>query len=283
VSLIREILPDEVYNLAAISDVATSFSSPFIVSQVDGVAVVSLLEGIKALGSAKTIKFYQASTSEMFGETAESPQTESTRFNPRSPYAISKLFAYWTVVNYREAYDVFAVNGILFNHESPRRAEHFVTQKIIAGLARNLVGVNCQIYLGNLDAKRDWGHAKDYVRAMWLMLQTDIPDDFVIATGKQFSVREFVSRACKCASLTIEWRGEGMDEVGVVNGKVVVVVDPINFRPTEVPSLMGCSRKAEAKLGWWPSIDLDELIREMLESELRALGSNVLVTTPMGG
>ena len=267
--IIEKIRPDEVYNLAAQSHVAVSFEMPEYTTDVDGVGTLRLLDAIKTLGLQAATRFYQASTSELFGLVREVPQSEQTPFYPRSPYAAAKLYAYWTVVNYREAYGMFACNGILFNHESPLRGETFVTRKITRGLSRIKVGLESCLFLGNLDAKRDWGHAKDYVEMQWLMLQQQKPVDYVIATGRQHSVREFVEAAATELDLPIRWRGSGVEEVGVdKKGNVIVAIDPRYFRPTEVESLLGDSSKAQLELGWKPRITFKELVEEMASSDL---------------
>jgi GDPmannose 4,6-dehydratase len=269
-NLIGTVQPDEIYNLAGQSDVSSSFDSPYLAYQVNGAAVLSLLEAVRVNGLGSRTRFYQASTSEMYG-TVDEPQSELSPFRPRSPYATSKLYAFWTVVNYRDAYGMFAVNGILFNHESPRRGDCFVTKKVVSGVARILGGHDHQILLGNLDARRDWGHAEDYVDAMWRMLQTDSPEDFVVATGIQYSVRDFVSKVFECASLPISWSGHGLEEIAVFNNRVVVRVTQQLMRPADVPSLRGCADKAHRILGWSPSITVDEMIHEMLAHEIESL------------
>ena len=267
--LIGEIQPDEVYNLAAQSHVAVSFEMPEYTANVDALGTLRILDAIKTLGLEKKTRFYQASTSELYGLVQEIPQSETTPFYPRSPYAVAKLFAYWTVVNYREAYGLFACNGILFNHESPLRGETFVTRKITRAMARIKLGIQETLYLGNLDAMRDWGHARDYVEMQWLMLQQEHPDDFVIATGKQHSVREFVELAAQECGLEISWKGSGVDEVGEdTNGRVIVAIDPRYFRPTEVETLLGDPSKAKAKLGWTPKTNFEELVIEMVRYDL---------------
>ena len=264
IKVLQETQPDEVYNLAAQSHVAVSFEMPEYTAEVDALGTLKLLEGIITLGMKDTTKFYQASTSELFGKVAETPQSETTPFYPRSPYAIAKLYAYWMVVNYREAYGLFACNGILFNHESPVRGETFVTRKITMALARIKLGKQDTLYLGNLDAKRDWGHARDYVEMQWLMLQQEVADDFVIATGVQYTVREFVSLAASILGIELNWVGEGLDEVGKDNsGRVIVSVDPRYFRPTEVDTLLGDASKAKRELGWEPKVSFEELVSEM--------------------
>jgi GDPmannose 4,6-dehydratase len=278
--IIQEVQPDEVYNLAAQSHVAVSFESPEYTANVDALGTLRLLEAIRLLGLTEKTRFYQASTSELYGLVQEVPQTESTPFYPRSPYAVAKLYAYWTVVNYREAYGMYACNGILFNHESPRRGETFVTRKITRGLANIAQGLDKCLYLGNLDAKRDWGHAKDYVRMQWMMLQQDKPDDFVIATGQQCSVREFVVAAARVLGIELEFRGEGVGEQAVVTsvsgenapgvsvGDVIVEVDERYFRPTEVETLLGDPSKARREMGWEPAVTGETLIEEMVREDL---------------
>lgn len=268
--IIKEIQPDEIYNLAAQSHVQVSFEIPTYTAQVDGIGTLNVLEAIRILGLTNKTKFYQASTSELFGLVQETPQKETTPFYPRSPYAASKLYAYWITKNYREAYKIFACNGILFNHESPIRGDTFVTKKIARAVARIKYGLQDILYLGNLDAKRDWGHARDYVEAMWLMLQQPNPDDFVIATGETHSVREFVELAFKEARITLEWKGQGVDAYGIdiETGKTIVIVDQQLFRPTEVELLLGDSTKANTILGWKPRITFQRLVKEMVMSEM---------------
>ena len=270
IRILQQVQPDEVYNLAAQSHVAVSFESPEYTADTDGLGTLRLLEGIRLLGLEKTTKFYQASTSELFGKVQETPQTETTPFYPRSPYAVAKLYAYWICVNYREAYGIYACNGILFNHESPLRGETFVTRKITRALARISLTLQDCLYLGNLDAKRDWGHAKDYVKMQWLMLQQDQPEDFVIATGEQHSVREFVTIAATNLGIDITWEGTGIDEKGIdtKTGNTVVAVDPKYFRPTEVETLLGNPAKAKEKLGWTPKIPFKDLVTEMVQHDL---------------
>jgi GDPmannose 4,6-dehydratase len=269
--IIQQVQPDEIYNLAAQSHVAVSFEEPEYTAESDALGTLRLLEAIRILGLEKKTRFYQASTSELYGKVQEIPQTETTPFYPRSPYAVAKLYAYWIVVNYREAYGIYACNGILFNHESPIRGETFVTRKITRALARIKLNLQQRVYLGNLDAKRDWGHAKDYVRMQWLMLQQDEPEDFVIATGEQHSVREFVAVAAREVGMDMRWEGEGVDEKGYdrLTGTCIVEVDPRYFRPTEVETLLGDASKAKAKLGWSPEISFAELVREMMREDLR--------------
>ena len=267
--IIQKTQPDEIYNLAAQSHVAVSFEEPEYTANADGTGVLRILEAIRSLGLESKTRFYQASTSELFGKVQEVPQTETTPFYPRSPYAVAKMYAYWITVNYREAYGIYACNGILFNHESPLRGETFVTRKITRALARISLGTQDCLYLGNMDAKRDWGHAKDYVRMQWLMLQQEEADDFVIATGKQYSVREFVEIGCKKLGMSVMWQGEGVDEKGYdANGRCIVAVDPQYFRPTEVETLLGDATKAKQLLGWEPEISFDELVTEMVDYDL---------------
>lgn len=269
VSLIKKIEPDEIYNLAAQSHVHVSFELPEYTAQVDALGVLRVLEGIRVNGLEKKTKFYQASTSELYGMVQEVPQSETTPFYPRSPYGAAKLYGYWITKNYREAYGMYACNGILFNHESPRRGETFVTRKITMAAAKIKKGLQETLYLGNLDAKRDWGHAKDYVEAMWLMLQQEEPEDFVIATGESHSVREFVVKAFGELGIEIEWQGEGVNEIGIdkATGKKVVAVDPRYFRPSEVEQLLGNPTKAHEKLGWKPKIKFEQLVNEMVASD----------------
>ena len=276
--ILQEVRPDEVYNLGAQSHVAVSFESPEYTADVDAIGTLRLLEAIKFL-DLKDTKFYQASTSELYGLVQETPQSETTPFYPRSPYAVAKMYAYWMTVNYREAYGMFACNGILFNHESPRRGETFVTRKITRALARISLGLQDTLYLGNMNALRDWGHAKDYVEAQWLMLQQDEPDDFCIATGVQFSVRDFVNFAWGYLGKTIRWEGEGIDEKGYDSetGKLLVAVDKRYFRPTEVDTLLGDPSKAKEKLGWGPKITLEEMVIEMMENDINIAKRDSLV------
>lgn len=270
IRIIQEVQPDEIYNLAAQSHVKVSFESPEYTADGDGIGVLRLLEAIRILGLERRTRFYQASTSELYGKVQEIPQNERTPFYPRSPYAAAKLYGYWITVNYREAYGMFACNGILFNHESPLRGETFVTRKITRAAARISLGLQKKLYLGNLDAKRDWGHARDYVEAMWLMLQQDEPDDYVVATGETHSVREFATLAFAEAGIPLEWRGEGVEERGVRtdSGETVVEVDPRYFRPTEVDLLLGDPSKARRKLGWERKITFGELVTEMVNADL---------------
>ncbi len=268
VRIVQETQPDEIYNLGAQSHVAVSFESPEYTADIDAIGTLRLLEAIRILGREKETRFYQASTSELYGLVQEIPQKESTPFYPRSPYAVAKMYAYWITVNYREAYGLYACNGILFNHESPRRGETFVTRKITRGLANISQGVEDCLYMGNMDALRDWGHAKDYVRMQWLMLQQEKPEDFVIATGVQYSVRQFVEKAAAALGMPLRWQGEGVNEVGYWNDKPIIRIDPRYFRPTEVETLLGDPRKAKEKLGWVPEITLDEMVAEMVASDL---------------
>lgn len=270
VRIIQQVQPDEIYNLAAQSHVAVSFEEPEYTANSDALGTLRVLEAIRILGLEKKTRFYQASTSELYGLVQEIPQKETTPFYPRSPYACAKLYAYWITVNYREAYGMYACNGILFNHESPKRGETFVTRKITRALARIKLGLQDCLFLGNMDAKRDWGHAKDYVEMQWLMLQQDKPEDFVIATGVQYSVREFVDIAAKELGMQVCWEGEGVDEKGYdANGKCIVAVDPRYFRPTEVETLLGDPTKAKEKLGWTPRTTFAELVQEMVQEDLR--------------
>ena len=265
ISVIQKVQPDEIYNLGAQSHVKVSFEIPEYTGQVDGLGTLRILEAVRLLGMEKKTRIYQASTSELYGEVQEVPQTETTPFYPRSPYGVAKLYGYWIIKNYREAYNLHASSGILFNHESPRRGETFVTRKITRGLSQISVGLQDILYLGNLDAKRDWGHAKDFVEAMWLMLQQDEPDDYVIATGEQYSVREFVDRAAPFFGLNIVWKGEGLDEEGVdkISGRSIIKVSEKYFRPTEVESLLGDPSKAKERLGWEPTTTFDQLVEDM--------------------
>ncbi len=279
--ILKEVQPDEVYNLGAQSHVAVSFECPEYTADVDALGTLRLLEAIRFLGLEKKTRFYQASTSELYGEVQETPQTEKTPFHPRSPYAVAKMYAYWIVVNYRESYGMYACNGILFNHESPRRGETFVTRKITRAIANMSQGLESCLYLGNMGALRDWGHAKDYVRMQWMMLQQDVPDDFVIATGKQISVREFVILSALNAGIKLEFSGDGLDEIATIisikgdnapslkSGDVIVRVDPRYFRPAEVETLLGDPSKAKEKLDWSPNIRVEEMCAEMVESDLK--------------
>jgi len=288
IRIIQQVQPDEIYNLAAMSHVAVSFETPEYTANADGIGTLRLLEAIRILGLEKKTRFYQASTSELYGLVQESPQTEKTPFYPRSPYAVAKLYAYWITVNYREAYGLFACNGILFNHESPVRGETFVTRKITRALARIALGLQDCLYLGNLSALRDWGHARDYVEMQWLMLQQDVAEDFVIATGVQVSVRRFVEMAAGELGIALEFHGEGVAEVGVVSrveghwarckaGDVIVKIDPRYFRPTEVGTLLGDASKAKTMLGWAPRITLAQLVKEMVEADYASAQRDSLV------
>ncbi|MDP2073010.1 GDP-mannose 4,6-dehydratase [Hydrogenophaga sp.] len=269
IRVIQQVKPDEIYNLAAQSHVAVSFEEPEYTANSDALGALRILEAMRILGLQKTTRFYQASTSELYGLVQETPQKETTPFYPRSPYAVAKLYAYWITVNYREAYGMFACNGILFNHESPVRGENFVTRKITRALARIKLGLQKQMYLGNLDAKRDWGHARDYVEAQWLMLQQDEPEDFVIASGVQYSVRDFVNAAAQELDIKVRWEGKGVDEKGYdASGNCIVSVDSRYFRPTEVETLLGDASKAKAKLGWQPATSFEELVKEMVHEDL---------------
>jgi GDPmannose 4,6-dehydratase len=280
IRLVQEIKPDEIYNLAAMSHVRVSFDIPEYVADTDGVGTLRLLEAIRIAGLGGKTRIYQASTSELYGKVQEVPQTEKTPFYPRSPYSVAKMYAYWITVNYREAYNMFACNGILFNHESPIRGETFVTRKITRAVSRIALGLQDKFYLGNLDAKRDWGHAKDYVRMMWMILQHDIPEDWVIATGRSTSIRDLVKMAFAHIGVTLAFKGEGINEIAVVEscsnenynidlGKEILVIDPKYFRPTEVDLLIGDATKAKEKLGWVPEISLEQLVEEMMQSDLR--------------
>jgi GDPmannose 4,6-dehydratase len=278
IHIVQKVQPDEIYNLAAQSHVQVSFEEPEYTANADALGPLRLLEAIRILGLEKKARFYQASTSELYGLTRETPQSETTPFYPRSPYGVAKLYGYWIVVNYREAYGIYACNGILFNHESPLRGETFVTRKITRGLARIKVGLQDSLFLGNLDAKRDWGHARDYIEMQWLMLQQEKPQDYVIATGQQHSVREFVQRCAELLELDLTWQGSGADEKAVNrNGETVVAIDPRYFRPTEVASLLGDAGKAQRELGWTPRTSFDALVREMVECDLKAAQRDALV------
>jgi GDPmannose 4,6-dehydratase len=289
VRIVQQTQPDEIYNLGAQSHVAVSFESPEFTADVDAIGALRLLEAVRILGLEKKTRFYQASTSELYGQVQETPQNESTPFHPRSPYAIAKLYAYWTTINYRECYGMYACNGILFNHESPRRGETFVTRKVTRGLANIAQGLEECLYMGNMDALRDWGHAKDYVRMQWLMLQQDEPEDFVIATGQQISVREFIVRSAARLGITLAFEGKGLDEVGIVHkvtgdrapglipGLVIVRVDPRYFRPGEVETLLGDATKAKEKLGWVPEISVDQIIDEMVAHDLNLAKQHALL------
>ena len=289
IRILKEVDPDEIYNLGAQSHVAVSFESPEYTADIDALGTLRLLEGIRLLGKENKIRFYQASSSELYGKVQETPQTELTSFYPRSPYAVAKMFAYWIVVNYRESYGIYACNGILFNHESPRRGETFVTRKITRGLANIFCGLEDCLYMGNLDSLRDWGHAKDYVEMQWLMLQQDTPEDFVISSGKQFSVREFIEWSAEELGFEITFSGSGTNEIGVVKsisseldtnlkeGDTIVKVDPRYFRPAEVDSLLGDSSKAKNKLGWKPKISAKEMCAEMVSIDLKTAKKNAFL------
>lgn len=289
--ILSEVQPDEVYNLGAQSHVAVSFEAPEYTADVDAMGTLRLLEAIRFLKLEQKTRFYQASTSELYGLVQEIPQTETTPFHPRSPYAVAKMYAYWIAVNYREAYGMYACNGILFNHESPRRGETFVTRKITRGLSNIAMGLEPCLYMGNIDALRDWGHAKDYVRMQWMMLQQDVPEDFVIATGKQYSVREFITWAAEDLGIALRFEGQGVEEVGIVEtvngdlapmvkpGDVVVRIDPRYFRPAEVETLLGDPKKAREKLGWVPEITAREMCREMVAADHKAARRHALLKT----
>lgn len=289
IRIVQQTQPDEIYNLGAQSHVAVSFEAPEYTADVDAMGTLRLLEAIRILGLEKKTRFYQASTSELYGLVQETPQKETTPFYPRSPYAVAKLYAYWITVNYREAYGLYACNGILFNHESPRRGETFVTRKVTRGLANIAQGLEQCLYMGNIDSLRDWGHAHDYVRMQWMMLQQEQPEDFVIATGVQFSVREFIRRSAKRLGITLKFEGKGVDEIGMVQaikgddasglkvGDVVVRIDPRYFRPAEVETLLGDPTKAREKLGWTPEITLDQMIEEMVANDLDAAKRHALL------
>jgi GDPmannose 4,6-dehydratase len=279
IRIVQEVRPDEIYNLAAQSHVAVSFETPEYTANSDALGTLRLLEAIRICNLQDSTRFYQASSSEMYGKVLETPQRETTPFYPRSPYAAAKVYAYWITVNYREAYGLYACNGILFNHESPVRGETFVTRKITRGLARIRTGLDECLFLGNLDALRDWGHAKDYVRAQWLMLQQDEPRDYVIATGQQYSVRHFVEAAAAALGMKIEWQGRGVDECGIdqASGNTIVRIDPRYFRPTEVDTLLGDASKARAELGWEPEISFRDLVGEMVRDDLALAERDALI------
>ena len=277
IRIIQEVQPDEIYNLAAQSHVAVSFEEPEYTANSDALGALRILEAIRILKLEKKTKFYQASTSELYGIAQETPQNEKTPFYPRSPYGVAKLYAYWITVNYREAYGIYACNGILFNHESPVRGETFVTKKITRALARIKLGIQNNLYLGNLDAKRDWGHAKDFVEAQWLMLQQKQPEDFVIATGTQHSVRDFINEAAKNLDMDIIWKGKNLEEVGSYNGKDIIKIDPRYFRPTEVETLLGDASKAKEKLNWSPKISFNQLVKEMVKEDLKLAKNDQLI------
>ncbi len=270
IRIVQEIQPDEIYNLGAMSHVQVSFEQPEYAADVDGIGTLRLLEAIRILGLAKKTRFYQASTSELFGQVMEIPQRETTPFYPRSPYAVAKLYAYWITVNYREAYGIYACNGILFNHESPLRGETFVTRKITRAISRIRHGLQDCLYMGNIDSLRDWGHARDYVEMQWRMLQQEVAEDFVIATGRQISVRKFIEMSCAHAGITVTWQGQGVDEVGInaATGTPIIRIDPRYFRPTEVETLLGDPTKAKKKLGWTPTTTVEELCQEMMVADL---------------
>ncbi len=277
IRIIQEVQPDEIYNLAAMSHVHVSFEEPEYTANSDALGVLRILEAIRILKLKKKTRYYQASTSELYGIAQETPQTEKTSFYPRSPYGVAKLYAYWITVNYREAYGIYACNGILFNHESPVRGETFVTRKITRALARIKLGTQKNLYLGNLDAKRDWGHAKDFVEAQWLILQQQQPEDFVIATGKQHSVRDFVNEAAKNLDMNIVWKGKNLEETGSYNGKDIIKIDPRYFRPTEVETLLGDASKAKKKLNWSPKISFNQLVQEMVNEDLKIAKNDQIV------
>ncbi len=279
IRLIKEIEPDEIYNLAAQSHVKVSFETPEYTANADGIGVLRILEAVKLLDMSKKVKIYQASTSELFGLVQETPQTEKTPFYPRSPYAVAKLYAYWIIKNYREAYNMFACNGILFNHESPRRGQTFVTRKITMGLCNIKLGNHEKLYLGNIDSKRDWGYAKEYVESMWKILQQEKPDDYVIATGETHTVREFVEEACKVLDMEIEWHGTGVNEKGIdkKTGKTIIEIDPQYFRPTEVDFLLGDASKAKNVLGWEAKTKFKDLVKIMVESDLDIIKNKKVV------
>ncbi len=278
IRIIQEVQPDEIYNLGAQSHVAVSFESPEYTANSDALGTLRILEAIRILGLEKKTRFYQASTSELYGQVLEMPQSETTPFYPRSPYAVAKLYAYWICVNYREAYGIYACNGILFNHESPIRGETFVTRKITRALTRIKLGLQDTLYIGNLNALRDWGHARDYIEAQWLMLQQDEPEDFVIATGEQHSVREFIEISAKGLDLSIQWQGKGVDEKGIDSdsGKCIISIDPRYFRPTEVETLLGDPTKVKEKLGWVAKTSFNDLVAEMVEADLKLAERDLL-------
>jgi len=282
VNIIAEIRPEEIYNLGAQSHVKVSFDSPEYTCQTDGVGTLRLMEAMRACGLAKSTRIYQASTSELYGKVQEIPQKETTPFYPRSPYAVAKMYAYWIIVNYREAYNIYACNGILFNHESPRRGGTFVTKKVTMGVARIKAGRQDKLVMGNIDSLRDWGHARDYVKGMWLMLQQEKPDDFVLATGKQYSVRQFMTLAFELVDIHIEWRGEGVSEVGVdkATNKVLIEISPKYFRPTEVETLLGDPSKAKKILGWVPETSFKALVYEMMDYDLKQNGLELSRSAP---
>ena len=276
IRIVQEVKPDEIYNLAAQSHVAVSFEEPEYTANSDALGALRILEAIRILKLEKKTKYYQASTSELFGAVRETPQNENTPFYPRSPYGVAKLYAYWITVNYREAYGIYACNGILFNHESPVRGETFVTRKITRALTRIKLGLQKKLFIGNLNSLRDWGHAKDFVEAQWMMLQQKTPEDFIIATGKQYSVREFINVASKKLGMKINWRGKDLNEVGICNGQEIIKVDSRYFRPSEVETLLGDSSKAKRKLKWSPKISFEQLVKEMIDHDLELAKNNTL-------
>jgi GDPmannose 4,6-dehydratase len=276
IRIIQEVQPSEIYNLGAQSHVAVSFEQPEYTTNSDGLGALRILEAIRILGLEKKTKYYQASSSELYGLVTETPQNETTPFYPRSPYGVAKLYAHWITINYREAYNIYACNGILFNHESPVRGETFVTRKITIALAKIKLGLQKVLYLGNLNAMRDWGHAKDYVEAQWLILQQKKPEDFVIATGKQHSVRNFIDLAAKNLNMKIVWKGKGISETGSFDGKIIIRIDPKYFRPTEVDTLLGDSTKARKILGWKPKISFEQLVKEMVQADLRIAKKDII-------
>ena len=277
IRIIQAVQPDEIYNLAAQSHVAVSFEEPEYTANSDAIGALRILEAIRILKLDKKTKYYQASTSELYGAVRETPQTEKTPFYPRSPYGVAKLYAYWITINYREAYGIYACNGILFNHESPVRGETFVTRKITRALTRIKLGLQKNLYLGNLNAKRDWGHAKDFVKAQWLMLQKEEPEDYVIATGKQYSVRDFINLVSKNLDMKIVWKGKDVNEIGSFNGDDIIKIDPRYFRPTEVETLLGDASKAKEKLNWSPKISFEQLIKEMVDKDLELAKNDQLI------
>lgn len=274
INIVEKVQPSEIYNLAAQSHVAVSFEEPEYTANSDALGALRLLEAIRILKLNNAVKYYQASTSELYGQVLEVPQNESTPFYPRSPYAVAKLYAYWICVNYREAYDIFAANGILFNHESPLRGETFVTRKITIGLSKIKLGLQKELQLGNLDSLRDWGHASDFVEAMWLIMQQSAPDDFVIATGKQYSVRDFVNSSAQFLDMEIEWKGSGINEIGYWDGKPIIKINPKYFRPTEVETLLGDFNKAKNILGWSPKVSFNQLVEEMVLHDFDKISHN---------
>ena len=277
IRIIQEVQPDEIYNLAAQSHVSVSFEEPEYTANSDALGALRILEAIRILKLEKKTKYYQASTSELYGAVKETPQNEKTPFYPRSPYGVAKLYAYWITVNYREAYGIYACNGILFNHESPVRGETFVTRKVTRALTRIKLGLQKNLYIGNLNALRDWGHAKDFVEAQWLMLQQQKPEDFVVATGTQYSVRDFINLVSKNLDMKIDWKGKGLNEVGSFNGQDIVKVDPRYFRPTEVETLLGDATKAKEKLNWVPKISFEQLVKEMTDEDLKLAKNDKLI------